>query len=397
MSERVILGLRELQEIIKERIENELPGKYWIRAETGEVKYHSNGHCYIDLIEKESSGGVCAKVQAVIWSSSFRVIKPFFVTTTGQDLKRGLSVLVCAAVQYSPLYGLSLVITDIDPSFTIGEQELERQKTISQLKQEGMMDVNGTLSLPSLPRKIAVISSESAAGYRDFYKHLNENAYGFVFDITLFSAPMQGESAPNGIIEAMERVAAHSPAFDLLFIIRGGGAAQDLICFDNYLLAVNIAHFPIPVITGIGHDHDYHIADMVAHTSVKTPTAAAAFLVDLFIAEEQQLIFLSRRISLSLHGRAQTELSRLQRYQDNITSAVRRKITEQEHFLELVNKRIEAANPLSVLEKGFALASRNGKKITSVKEVKEGESLLLFLRDGVLDCNINAIKNEKRG
>lgn len=397
MSDRVILGLRELQEKIKEKIEKSLPGKYWIRAETGEVKHHSAGHCYIDLIEKESSGGVTAKIQAVIWSSAFRVIKPYFVTTTGQELKRGLSILVYAAVQYSPLYGLSLVITDIDPSFTIGEQELKRQKTIMQLKEEGMIEINTTLPLPPLPRKIAVISSESAAGYRDFIKHLRENAYGFKFDITLFSAPMQGEAAPGGIIEAMEQVSLSTPSFDLLFIIRGGGAAQDLVSFDDYLLAVNIAQFPIPVITGIGHDHDFHIADMVAHTSLKTPTAAAVFLIDIFIAEEQQLIFLSRRISLSLHGRAQAELSRLQRYRDKISSAVKQRVTEQEHFLELVNKRIEAANPISVLERGFALASRNGKKITSVKEVSAGDSLLLILKDGVLDCNINAIKNEKRG
>lgn len=394
MSNREIISLRELQEKIKRSVEGALPGKFWIRAETGEVKYHSAGHCYIDLIDKEEVGGVKAKVQAVIWASSFRVIRPYFETTTGRSLEKGLSILVNVMVQYSALYGLSLVIYDIDPSFTIGEQELKRQQTIAKLKEEGMFGLNSSIEINPLPRNIAIISSETAAGYRDFMKHLHENDYGFVFNTSLFTAPMQGDSAPSGIIRAMEQVAESLQNFDLLLIIRGGGSAQDLICFDNYELALNIAQFPLPVITGIGHDHDIHIADMVAHTSVKTPTAAADYVLDLFIVEEQQLISITRRVFISLQGRIDSELSRTERIKDKIAAIIAARYREEEHRADLNEKRVLAASPLLILEKGFSIIYKEGKRISSAANLKVGQDISLLLRDGKIICNIKSVQDE---
>ncbi|MDP3437935.1 MAG: exodeoxyribonuclease VII large subunit [Bacteroidales bacterium] len=396
MTKREEITLGELQERIKGVIESSFPQKFWVRAETGEVKIHSQGHCYIDLIEKsKESGGVTAKIQAVVWASSFRMIKPYFETTTGRALERGLSILVNVQVTYSQVYGMSLVITDIDPAFTIGEQEIIRQKSIMRLSQEGMFEINSSLDIPLLPRRLAVISSEGAAGYRDFIKHLENNDYGFSFSITLFSAPMQGEGAPDGIIAQMERVAFEMDNFDILLILRGGGAAQDLVCFDDYNLAINIAQFPLPVVIGIGHDHDYHIADMVSHTSLKTPTAAAAFIIDLFVAEEQQLIFLSRRVSLSLHTRLQSEINNLERFRERVTVALRTHCKEGEHMLDIFERRVISASPFTILERGYSLALKEGKKIGSVKDAQAGDDFTLLLRDGSFNCTINSKRDGK--
>jgi len=395
MAKREEITLSELQERIGKSIENSLPGKYWVRAETGEVKVHSGGHCYMELIDRKTEGGIlAAKVQAVIWCSTFRMVRPYFETATGRALERGIKILVCVQVQYSLLYGLSLVISDIDPSFTIGEQELERQKTIQKLKEEGMFDVNSSLEIPLLPRNIAVISSENAAGYRDFMQHTSLNEYGFKFNITLFSAPMQGETAPEGIISALETIASGSESFDIVLIIRGGGSAQDLICFDDYNLAVNIAQFPLPVITGIGHDHDYHIADMVSHTNVKTPTAAADFLLDLFIQEEQHLNYLSNRVAVSLRTKFANEEAEIERRARRVKEAVRRLTREQEHKLELLEKRATLANPLNILERGYSIALKNGKKITNSSQVNQGDIITLVVANGIIECTVNSKRDE---
>lgn len=397
MTKREEITLGELQERIKGTIESSFSRRYWVRAETGEVKIHSQGHCYIDLIEKaQGSGGVTAKIQAVIWASSFRMLRPYFETTTGRALERGLSILVNVQVTYSQLYGMSLVITDIDPTFTIGEQEIIRQRSIQRLTQEGMFEINSSLEIPLLPRRLAVISSEGAAGFRDFTKHLEENDYGFSFSIKLFPAPMQGESAPDGIIEQMERVACEMDNFDLLLILRGGGAAQDLVCFDDYNLAINIAQFPLPVVFAVGHDHDYHIADMVAHTSLKTPTAAAAFIIDLFVAEEQQLIFLSRRVSLSLQSRLQSETNSLERFNERMTVALRTRYREVEHLLDIYERRVISASPFAILERGYSLALKGGKKIGSIKDAQVGDDFTLLLSDGSFNCKINSIRDGKK-
>jgi exodeoxyribonuclease VII large subunit len=323
------------------------------------------------------------------------MLRPFFESTTGQQLSKGMQVLVQAQVQYSPLYGLSLIISDIDPSYTVGEQELERQRTIARLREEGMFDMNSTLELTPLPRNLAVISSETAAGYRDFMNHLHKNDYGFKFITELFPAPVQGNSASAGIIEAMDKVAARAGEFDMLLIIRGGGSVQDLICFDDYELAANIAQFPIPVLTGIGHDHDFHVADMVAHKSVKTPTAAADFLIDIFAAEEQQVAYLSGRLFSAIETRVIIETNRLENYRRNLMEGYRSNINNSMHRLDMLQQRILSNNPLTLLKKGYSITLCNGKRVYSVKDVKSGDNVKVLMDKGILNCNIESVDYEK--
>lgn len=391
-----IITLLELQERIKDSIESKLNKKYWVKGEISDINFQSSGHCYIDLVDRKAEESqVSARCQAIIWATQFRMIRPFFESTTGQQLSKGMQILVLALPQYSPLYGLSLVITDIDPSYTVGEQELERQKTILRLREEGMFDMNSTLEMTSLPCNIAVISSEQAAGYRDFVKHLHENEFGFKFRTELFSAPMQGISAPAGIIEAMDKIAQRAQDFHLLVIIRGGGGVQDLVCFDDYELAANIAQFPLPVLTGIGHEQDFHIADMVAHTSVKTPTAAADFLIDIFAAEEQQLTYLQGRLSVAVQNRVVNETNRLENIKRYILEGYKSNIQSKIHRLELIHQRILSVNPLSLLKNGYSITLCNGKRVYSAKEVKEGDKIKVMVQNGSLNCIIESISYEK--
>ncbi len=392
-----MMTLCQLQEQIKDSIESKHTGRYWIKAEISEIKNNSAGHCYLDLVDKPVGGDlITAKAQAIIWANNYRLLKPYFETTTGQPLVKGMHILVNVQVQYSALYGLSLIVLDINPAFTIGEQELERQKTIKKLKSEGMFDMNRTLELPLLPKRLAIISSDQAAGYRDFINHLHLNEYGFKFKTELFTAPMQGVFAPDGIVEAMNKVAERLDEFDLLLILRGGGSAQDLACFDDYNLASNIAQFPLPVITGIGHDHDYHIADMVAHTSVKTPTALADLIVDIFVKEDQQIIFLSRRLSLSLHTRLMNESNNLKSLTNRFLNSYKIQVQSNYHMLQLLEQRVNANNPLSLLTKGYALVLKDGIKVKHIKQVEEGENIKVILVGGALNCTINTKENEKK-
>ena len=383
------ITLLELQEEIKSSLEARLERSYWIRGEISEIKFQSTGHCYMDLVcRREGESGVSARAQAIVWSSVFRMLRPYFETTTGQELARGMQILIQVQVQYSPLYGLSLVVSDIDPSFTVGEQELRRQETIKRLREEGMFDMNSTLELTFLPRRIAVISSPQAAGYRDFMKHLEENEYGFSFKTELFQASMQGSSAPSEIIMAMDAVASRAEEFDMLVIVRGGGSVQDLICFDDYELAANIAQFPLPVITGIGHDHDIHVADMVSHTMVKTPTAAADFIIELFAGEEQQLLYLLQRLQLSVQARIAAENSRIELLRRDIFTKASERFRTEEHRLDIMQHRLRSGNPLSLLEKGYSVTLSHGKRVSSVLEIEEGMSVRIVLSDGTLDCKV---------
>lgn len=393
MESNSVMTLSELMSRVKLSLERDFRERYWVKGEIGQISVNGSGHCYLDLIDKDDkSGQVSTKVRAVIWSSAFRVIKPYFETSTGKSLERGISVLVKVEIQYSVLYGLSLIITDIDPSFTIGDQELRRQQTIKRLKDEGMFNINNQIPIPSLPKRVALISSESAAGYRDFITHVNNNDYGFTYNIDFFPSLMQGDTAPESIIGSMEKVASSIECYDLLFIVRGGGSVQDLSCFDDYNLSVNIAQFPIPVIVGVGHDHDFHIADMVCHTSVKTPTAAADFLIDLFAKEEQLVLFLSRRLSLSLQSRLSKEEALIDSLKQKVKISLQSKFTELTHKLELLKGRVESSDPLVLMAKGYALVQKDGKRQRSVFDLSEGESVDLLMQGGIVNCQINKIE-----
>ena len=291
------LTLTELQLIIKDSLYMALPDMYWVIAEISEIRENYNGHCYLELVEKHPDEiSIRSRVKAVIWSSRYRFIKSFFENSTRESLREGIKILVRAKIDYHEIYGLSLVINDIDPAFTIGEMALKRQMILKKLEEEGVLAMNKELDFPLVPQRIAIISSSNAAGYDDFMKHLTGNSFGYVFYTALIETPMQGNETEAGVIRALEKIAGHLEKFDLAVIIRGGGSQTDLSWFDNYNIAYYITQFPLPVITGIGHEKDLSVADIVAYRSLKTPTAVADFLIECMNNAEISLIEMIKKI-----------------------------------------------------------------------------------------------------
>lgn len=285
------LTLLELNQKVKKTLNREFQNTYWVIAEISELKINRKGHCYLDLVEKDEFGDrIVAKAKGIIWSYTFRMLKPYFETSTGREFKQGLKIMVNVSVEFHELYGYSLYIHDIEPSYTLGDIARRRLEVIKKLEEEGIMDMNQQLPLPHVPQKIAVISSKTAAGYTDFMEQIYNNPYGYIFYSKLFPAYMQGDEAEGSLIEALEKIYHHEALFDAVAIIRGGGAHADLGCFDQYQLAANVAQFPLPVITGIGHEKDESVVDMVAHTKMKTPTAVADFFVSLAYEYEERLL-----------------------------------------------------------------------------------------------------------
>jgi len=278
---KTYITLLELNLIIRNAIERHLEPSYWVVGEISEISEARSGHCYLELVDKkQESDQPQAKSRAAIWAATYRMLKPFFEKSTGQKLEAGIKILVRVNVRFHEQYGLSLTITDIEPAFTLGDLEMKRQQAIKKLKEEGIFDLNTQLELEPVTRYIAVISSPTAAGYGDFINQLNANSQGFRFTTVLFPAYMQGNDAVASMINAMEKVYKHASLFNALVIIRGGGSRSELACFDSYELASHICQFPLPVLSGIGHERDVSVADMVSHSRFKTPTATAQFLID---------------------------------------------------------------------------------------------------------------------
>ena len=295
MPEKV--SLTELQLIIRYSLYLALPDVYWVIAEISELKENFAGHCYLELIEKHpDEKNVRARVKAIIWSNRYRFLKAFFENSTGEPLREGLKILVKIKVEYHELYGLSLIISDIDPAFTIGEMAMKRQLVIKKLEQEGVFSMNKELRFPIVPQRIAIISSKNAAGYSDFINQLKGNSFGYVFYTVLIDTSMQGTETEQGIINALDKIALNSDLYDLVVIIRGGGSQSDLSWFDSYNIAYHVTQFPLPVITGIGHDKDISVTDMVANRSLKTPTAVADFLIESIAGAENHIIEMSSEI-----------------------------------------------------------------------------------------------------
>jgi len=293
-----LLTLSELQLLIRDSLYLSLPDMYWVKAEIAEIRENYNGHCYLELIEKSSGDiNVKARVRAVIWNNRYRFIKTYFENSAGESLKAGMKILVKVRIEYHEIYGLSLAINDIDPAFTIGEMAMKRQQILKKLEDEGVLNMNKELAFPFVPQRIAVVSSRSAAAYTDFMQHLSGNSNGYVFYSFLFEAPLQGSETESGIIYALERIAGHIEKFDVVVIIRGGGSQTDLSWFDNYNIAYFITQFPIPVITGIGHEKDLSVTDIVAHRSLKTPTAVADFLIECMLNADNYIIDISKELT----------------------------------------------------------------------------------------------------
>jgi exodeoxyribonuclease VII large subunit len=291
------VSLTELQLIIRDSLYMSLPETFWVMAEISEIKENNAGHCYLELIEKNpEEKNVKARIKAIIWNNRSRFLKAFFENITGQTLSEGLKVLVKAKVEYHEIYGLSLIISDIDPAYTIGEMAIKRQLIIKKLEQEGVFTMNKELPFPRVPQRIAVISSKNAAGYSDFINHLSGNSFGYIFNTTLFETALQGTETEESVINALDKIAYNSHRFDIVAIIRGGGSQSDLSWFDSYNIAFHVTQFPLPVITGIGHDKDISITDLVANRSLKTPTAVADFLIDSVAEAENHIMGLSSEI-----------------------------------------------------------------------------------------------------
>ena len=388
-----------------------MPDAYWVQAEISSISPSGQGHCYLELVQKDATGrNFLAKAKANIWRGTWLKLKPYFEAQTGETLKVGMKVLLQVTVTFHEVYGYSLVVQDIDPAYTMGDMARRRKEIQEQLEKEGVIGLNRELEIPALPHRIAVISSATAAGWGDFRDQLSKNIYGFQFYVKLFPAAMQGDDVERSVISALNAVAMRRDDFDVVIIIRGGGAVSELSCFDSYNLAFNIANFPLPVITGIGHERDDTVADVVAHTKVKTPTAAAEFIINRVFDTASELENLTRRMTDSIAERMNDEKVRIERMSQKLPSlfavlktrqeqiletmwiktanGVRNMLTAQAHKLEIVEKSLAAADPQVILKRGYSLTRLNGRVVKGASDLKKGDRLTTVFADGSVESEI---------
>ncbi len=389
--ERDFIDLFEFQTKLKQGVESLFPKRIWVKAEVSAMKARSGGHCYLELSQSDSKG-LIAKTSAIIWASKYRFIAPYFESVTGSPLAEGMTVLMEVQVNFSELYGFSLIVNDIDPEFSLGIKELERQKTIERLTKEGIMDLQKELALPVLPYKIAVISAEDAAGYRDFMRHIEGNPYGFSLATRLYPALMQGAECPESIIAALDAVLQSGVEYDVVLILRGGGSKLDLACFDDYELAATVAQYPLPVLTAIGHDQDYHVCDMVAHEYVKTPTALADFILEMYENEDARISSYATRIRLAFSNRIIHMESAVDRVEGRIRNAYLMKLSLMESALQVLWVRINAADPRKIMERGYALAvDSEGVVMKGAAGVSVGDKVSVMFADGTIAANVENV------
>lgn len=432
MEEHTSLSLVELNMLVRRSVRACLPDEYWVQAELSDVRSNYSGHCYLEFVQKDSkSNALVAKARGIIWNNVYSRLKPFFERETGQLFVSGIKVLVKVTVDFHELYGYSLTVVDIDPTYTLGDMARRRKEIISRLESEGILTLNKELELPVLAQRIAVISSATAAGYGDFCNQLEHNPYGFVFYPHLFQAVMQGEKVELSIIAALEKIYQTQEKWDVVVIIRGGGATSDLSGFDTYNLAAHCAQFPLPVLTGIGHERDDTVLDVVSHTRVKTPTAAAEFLInhlrgtaealdgyasfinqtipDILQREKERLERCVSRIPSQVEIRLQREVfrqerlfkrmelawqSRLMREEHRldlslrIAGALQTRLQREKHRLELFEQRVNAASPDVLLKRGYSITLNNGKAVTDASLLKDGDEIVTRLAKGEIRSKV---------
>lgn len=420
------MSLLELNALVKKSIRLCLPDEYWVQAELSDVRTNYSGHCYLEFVQKDARGNaLVAKARGIIWNNVFAQIKPYFEQETGQAFVSGIKVLVKVTVDFHELYGYSLTVIDIDPTYTLGDMARRRKEILLQLEKEGVLTLNKELEMPELPQRIAVISSATAAGYGDFCNQLLHNSGGFVFYPKLFPAVMQGDKVESSIVSALDNIYKEADRWDVVVIIRGGGATSDLSGFDTYGLATNCAQFPLPIITGIGHERDDTVIDMVSHTRVKTPTAAAEFLINrvrqtadkleqyaaFFYQEIPSLIDKLKerleqwvaRIPVKVQMRLQREQFALERiaqrmkaawgarmWQEqyrlqatrNISVAAAGKVQREIHRLDLLEQRVTSASPEILLRRGYSITLKDGKAVTDASTLAAGDELVTWVANG---------------
>lgn len=390
--EKEFIDLFELQTQLKKGIECLFPSRIWVKAEVSAVKARSGGHCYLELSQSDDKG-LTAKANAIIWASKYRFIAPYFQSVTGSPISEGMVILAEVQMNYSQLYGFSLIINDIDPEYSLGIKELERQRTIERLGKEGLLGLQKELFLPQLPYRLAVISAEDAAGYRDFVRHIEENAYGFRLSLELYPALMQGVDCPESIITALDAVLDSGNEYDAVLILRGGGARLDLACFDDYELVAVIAQYPLPVLTAIGHDQDFHVCDMVAYEYVKTPTALADYILSIYEDEDARLSSYMTRMKFAFGSRISAMESSVGMLGSRIRGGFSLKLAAMEASLRLLEARICAADPRKILERGYALAvDGEGRVMKGAEGRSPGDRMSLMFADGTLDCLIENVR-----
>ena len=417
--EKEALSLYELNTLVRRGLHSILPDEYWIQAELSDVRSNYSGHCYMEFVQKDpKSNALIAKARGVIWSNVFMRLRPYFEQETGQAFVSGIKVMVKVTVDFHELYGFSLTVVDIDPAYTIGDLARRRKEILKRLDDEGILTMNKELEMPVPLQRIAVISSATAAGYGDFCNQLHSNKFGFVFYTKLFPAVMQGDKVEETIISSLEKIYSEYENWDVVVIIRGGGATSDLSGFDTYNLAAHCAQFPLPIITGIGHERDDTVIDIVSHTRVKTPTAAAEYIIDnmleaagrledlsgrlfseiplLLNAEKERLDKLVSRIPLVVQSRLQRENMRCERMSSRMLMAwqkrylnehhrldifprllkfSRSQVEKESHKIELVEKILKSASPEHILKRGYSITLINGKAVRDASMLKPGDEV----------------------
>ena len=397
--------LYELNRMVRQAVEARIDDEYWVQAELSEVHQNRNGHCYVEFVQRdEASGTLVAKARGTIWSNVYRLLAPYFEEVTGHPFTAGIRVQVLVQVQFHELYGYSLSINDIDPTYTLGDLLRHRKQILDQLEREGVLTLNKELTMPLLPQHVAVISSATAAGYGDFCHQLTDNRQGYYFHVELFPAIMQGNQVEESVLRALDAIMERQAEFDVVVIIRGGGAVSDLTGFDTYLLASACAQFPLPVITGIGHERDDTVIDAVAHTRVKTPTAAAQYLIGrmdeaalhldelsqrLRSAVEQRLIHehllletLRNRIPQLLYQRMAAARQRINSLQEQLQYSVRQRQKSEAHRLALLKQRVADASPQRLLALGYTLTLKEGRFIKEASQLSPGDLVEVRFRQG---------------
>lgn len=399
------ISLFELNTLVRRGLEECFPDEYWIQAELSDVRSNATGHCYLEFIQKDPRNqNLLAKARGMIWNHVYRLIRPYFEGSTGQAFSSGIKVQVKVSVQFHELYGYSLTVLDIDPTYTVGDLIRKRREILHCLEEEGVLTLNKELRLPTLPQRVAVISSSTAAGYGDFCRQLLDNDLGFSFSIELFQAYMQGSQVEESVLKALDRINKRVHEFDVVVIIRGGGSTSDLSGFDTYLLAAACAQFPLPIITGIGHERDDTVIDMVAHTRVKTPTAAAELLISYLSRADEQLKRLSQQFVDGIYNLVAFERRRLEERVSRLPMVVTKRLSNERlvllalkkdlrqiahrnlmfgyHRLELYKQKMADASPQRMLERGYSLTLKDGKVLTDATAVQSGDRLITRVKGG---------------
>lgn len=409
------LTLLDLQRMIRSTLESRFSDPVWLSAEISELKVNRSGHCYLNLVEKgDNEGAPRAEARGVIWRSAFSTIARKFEEATGAQLSAGICILLRAIVTYHEVYGLSLQIIDIDATYTLGEVERRRRETIAQLMRDGVWEMNHELELARPALRIAIISSDTAAGYQDFINELHRSQYRFHTE--LFRSLMQGDMAEDSIIEALEQIACREDEFDTAVIIRGGGSVSDLALFDSYRIALHVAQFPLPIITGIGHDKDVSVVDLIAHTTCKTPTAVATLLVEMADYEMATLEEYSLKLRDMVLMRINAERLNIERSSSEIARSTVVMLNNQQHRLESVEQGIathletrfrherqrldtcqaiiENNKPENILRKGFAIVRNSNGHSISLQNIEPGTDVNIELFDGTIQANVKSKKSK---